>query len=252
MENNFIAPESRVLLVGASSDIGLGLIPRLASAPISLGLHFFSSENLFPSYQEEHFPSKIQLFQKNLDSAEASIQLVEEFCQWAGGIDILIQLSGTITKITSWQEITPQEWDRDLTINCSSPFFLARTAINQMTRGGKIVLMSTASATHGGGPTSFAYGVAKAGIEAITRGLAKFAAPKNILVNAIRPGFIKTRFHSEKAGKSSEDLQKRVKSIPLGREGKPKDVDELIFFLISSANEFITGECIGVTGGDFL
>ena len=112
--------------------------------------------------------------------------------------------------------------------------------------------MSTASAAHGGGQDTLAYGVAKAGIECLIKGLAKGGAAHNILVNALAPGFIDTRFHKYNLGRSKELMNQRARLVPLKRAGRPEDVAHMAEFLLSEGGNFITGEVITISGGDWL
>jgi NAD(P)-dependent dehydrogenase (short-subunit alcohol dehydrogenase family) len=171
---------------------------------------------------------------------------------WAGGIDALVQLTGNIHRAVPWAELTEEDWGFDLGANLVMPFFLAARAIHHMKEGGRIVLTGTASASHGGGSTSLAYGAGKAGIECITKRLARDCAGRNILVNAVAPGFILTKFHTERMGRSREELEGREKLVPLGRAGTPAEVAATILFLLSDGAGYITGQVIAVSGGDFL
>ena len=113
-------------------------------------------------------------------------------------------------------------------------------------------MTSTASATHGGGTTSLAYGIAKAGVECMVKGLARDCAKHNILVNAIAPGFIMTKFHTERMKRSSEQLKERIELIPLKRAGTVREIAGVILFLLSEDASYITGQVITVSGGDWL
>jgi 3-oxoacyl-[acyl-carrier protein] reductase len=97
-----------------------------------------------------------------------------------------------------------------------------------------------------------AYGVARAGIECLTKGLAREGAPYNILVNCVAPGFIDTKFQTTDAGKTKEEYERRMKLVPLKRAGRPEEVATVILYLLSDWSSFITGECIAVSGGDWL
>ena len=118
--------------------------------------------------------------------------------------------------------------------------------------GGKIILMSTASAKHGGGRTTMGYGVSKAGVEALTKGLAREGAKHNILVNAIAPGLINTRFHKERAGRTSAEIKKRIKFSKLNRLGQPREIATIINNLLSEDVNYMTGEVISISGGDWI
>ena len=133
------------------------------------------------------------------------------------------------------------------------PFFLAQRAILHMKNsGGRIVMTSTVSAAHGGGSTSLAYGVAKAGVECIIKGLARDCAKYNILVNAIAPGFFLTKFHTEKMERTKEQVQERIKLIPLRRAGTTEELARTVMYLLSEGASYITGQVIAISGGDLL
>ena len=114
--------------------------------------------------------------------------------------------------------------------------------------GGKIINISSIAAKYGGSTRSLHYGASKAALEAVTIGLARAGAPHNILVNAVRGGYIDTPAQHRLS--SQKDLAERVKRIPLQRAGQPEDIASMVVFLASGAGDFITGEIMSVTGGD--
>jgi len=240
----------KILIVGASSDIAGALNGPLVKEGNVVGLHYRGNTAALRRFKEGKLLKK---FQANLVSANACFRLVDDFVAWAGGIDCLIQLSGDIKEPIHWEGITEEHWNHDLKTNLVMPFFLAQRAIRHMKKsGGRIVLTSTASAGHGGGSTSMAYGVAKAGIECMVKGLARDCAQYNILVNAVAPGFIRTKFHTEKMKRSDKQLDDRARLIPLKRAGTPEEMAGVILFLLSGQSSYITGQVLAVSGGDWL
>ncbi|GER94609.1 NAD(P)-dependent oxidoreductase [hot springs metagenome] len=240
----------RILIVGASSDIATSLNKMLVEADAIIGFHFYSNKSALRKYKES---KNVRFFQKNLSFSNACYELVDQFVEWANGIDCLVQLSGDIKEPIHWEKLKEKHWWYDLNSNLIMPFFLAQRAISHMKeKGGRVILMSTASATHGGGATSMPYGVAKAGIECMVKGLARDCARYNILVNAIAPGFIKTKFHTEKMKRTDEQLRKRAELIPLKRPGTTEEIAGAILFLLSDHSSYITGQTIAVSGGDWL
>ena len=240
----------RILIVGASSDLAADLNRQLLARGAKLGLHYNKNKKSLDEYRDS---SLVKKFKKNLQSAASCRELVDDFVAWVGGIDCLVQLSGDINRAIHWDRLTEKDWKYDLDMNLVMPFFLAKRAIYHMKpHGGRIVLISTASASHGGGRTSLAYGIAKGGIESLVKALARDCAKYNILVNAIAPGFIQTKFHTKKMHKTKRELSQRANLIPLKRSGTRKEFAGVVSFLLSDQSSFITGETITVSGGDWL
>lgn len=250
-----VAAGTRILIAGASSDIGKSLIRLLASADTVIGAHYHRNRQALEEslWEGRGGRPSVTLYEGDLASQAACHQLVDDFVATAGGIDALVQLTGDVADPRSWEGLTERAWLADLNVNLSGPFFLAQRAMKHMKRrGGRIVFTSTASARHGGGATSIAYGVAKAGIECLTKGLAREGAPYNVLVNAVAPGLIDTQFHTKRMKRNAGALRERTNKVPLKRAGKPEDVASMIAYLLSPAGNFITGECICISGGDWL
>lgn len=247
----------RVLLVGASGGIGRAVLQLLGASDVTMGLHYFKGKKALDEALQgkKRSAAQVRLFQADLSVAENARKLIDSFVNWAGGIDVLIQLSGGIANPVSWEELNESDWRADLELNLTSTFFLAQPALVQMQlqgTGGRIILIGTASASHGGGRDTIAYGISKAGVESLTKGLARQGAPSNVLVNAILPGFIDTGFQQRHTSRTPADLEHRVSLIPLKRSGTPMEVAGLIAFLASPWGSYITGECIAVSGGDWL
>jgi len=240
----------RILIVGASSDLATDLNQTLCARGAKLGLHYNNNKKALSKYRESGLLRK---FKKNLNSAISCRKLVDDFVGWAGGIDAIVQLSGNINRPIHWEKLTEKDWKFDLEMNLIMPFFLARWAADHMkSKGGRIVLISTASAAHGGGSTSLAYGAAKNGIECLAKALARDCAKYNILVNVVAPGFIQTKFHTKKMKKTKRQLEQRAKLVPLKRSGTKREFAGAVNFLLSDDSAFITGETITVSGGDWL
>jgi len=242
---------SRILIVGASGGIGQALIRLMLQGPSCvLGAHFSSSSLVLQSPDAEHAIIKLQSI---LQSDEDCCNLVDTFVKQAKGISALVVLCGGISKNEHWKNLTERDWKTDIDLNLNIPFFLSRAAMRRMERkGGSIVLMGTESSLHGGSPTSFSYGVAKRGIECLVQGLAREGAKSNILVNGVRPGFIRSGFHERWQDKTEDDLIKREEIILLKRAGCPEEVAALIIYLLSGWSQFITGQMFAITGGDWL
>lgn len=250
IKNSNFLNNKRILIVGASGDIGVTLLNMLIDQNAILGAHYYKNKKALLRYSKT---KNFKIFQKNLSSEKSCFDLIEDFVSWAGGIDFLVQLSGDIHRPIIWEKLSYKDWKYDLDINLVMPFFLAQKAIQYMkANGGRIIFTSTASAAHGGGNMSMAYGTAKAGIECITKGLARECAKYNILVNAIAPGFIHTKFHSLRMKRTEKDIQERLLLTPLKRGGTTTEVAGTVMFLLSEFSSYMTGQIITLSGGDWL
>jgi 3-oxoacyl-[acyl-carrier protein] reductase len=241
----------RVLVTGASSGIGACTAELFASYGATVGIHFNTSDKDAKNLERkisDRFSSPV-LIKADLLNPDEMNRVVQTFIDSIGGIDVLVNSAGAIIGTHHFSEMNDESWDKTLNLNLKAPFFLAKSAFSDMMThgGGRIISISSIAAKYGGSASSIHYGAAKAGIEAVTRTLAREGAPYNILVNAIEPGVIETKFH-KKIGRSS--LEERVKTIPMKRVGKPLDVARLCVFLASEAGDYITGQVYGVTGGD--
>lgn len=238
----------KTLVVGASSGIGQVFINEFRGSCNFLGCHYSSGEKFTDS--------DLIGIKKKITNADDCHQLVDEYCDRAGGIDALVILIGGISNYAHWLELAEEDWNNDIFLNLSAPFFLAQRALQNMKKysndGGSIVFFSTESAIHGGGAKSLGYGVAKRGIECLVQGVAREAAKSNITVNAIRPGFIESGFHERWQGANQNSIKERINLIPLKRGGTPEEVSFLIRYLISSQARYITGQVLPITGGDWL
>ncbi len=167
-----------------------------------------------------------------------------------GRIDILVNNAGIIRRGTI-ETVTEEDWDRVIEVNLKGTFNCCKAVVETMKsqRYGKIVNVSSIAGKLGDITSAPGYGPSKAGIDALTKTLARQLAPYGINVNAVSPHAIET----EMSAQWSEEKRKEVvASIPLGRLGKPEDVAEAVLFLASDEASFITGEILDVNGGALM
>lgn len=189
------------------------------------------------------------VFQADLRRPDSAPALLRAFIREFGGIDVLINNAGAVIGPRHALKLRAADWEQTMALNATTPFFLAQQAMLAMRAqgtGGKIINISSISAAYGGSPVSLHYAAAKAALEAATVGLARLGAP-DVLVNAIRAGFIATAFHRRMGRRA---LAGRITRIPLRRAGQPDDIAQAALYVASCAGDFITGATLTVSGGD--
>jgi len=165
-----------------------------------------------------------------------------------GGVDILVNNAG-ITRDTLFLRMKLEDWQKVLDINLTGAFLVTKQVVRYMTkkRWGRIINISSVVGFTGNvGQVN--YSTTKAGLIGFTKSLAKELAPRNVLVNAVAPGFIETDMTETLKEEIKEEYKKQ---IPLGRFGKPEEVARVVLFLASPMADYITGETIHVNGGMF-
>lgn len=162
-----------------------------------------------------------------------------------GKIDILVNCAG-ICQIKNIEDITEKEWDKVMSVNLKGTFLICQSTLKKMKKykKGKIVNIASLAGEVGGIMVGANYAASKAGIICLTKSLAKYAAPYNINVNSISPGFINTEM--------TKDFGYNPDSVPLGRVGTSEEVSDVILFLCSDAARYITGANIDVNGGVYM
>jgi NAD(P)-dependent dehydrogenase (short-subunit alcohol dehydrogenase family) len=161
--------------------------------------------------------------------------------------DILINNAGT-NKIDSLEDITVQDWQRIQDVNLRGPFLASQALARGMIKKkwGRIVNISSVFGIVSK-DKRLAYTTSKSGLIGMTKNMALELAPHNILVNAVSPGFIDTELTRSILGK--DGVQEMISKVPLARLGQSQDVANLVLFLSSTSNNFITGENVVIDGG---
>jgi 3-oxoacyl-[acyl-carrier protein] reductase len=177
--------------------------------------------------------------------------LVEQVVARLGGVDLLINDAGIYPR-SPFLELAEEEWDRVLATNLKGTFLCSQAAARVMVTqgsGGRIVNMASRAAfdSH---PRGAHYSASKAGIVALTRGMAKELAPHHITVNVIAPGVTNTRMPRQ--GRSEESVLGLAERIPLGRLAEPEDMVPTLLFLVGETGAYITGQTYHVNGGDLM
>jgi 3-oxoacyl-[acyl-carrier protein] reductase len=174
-------------------------------------------------------------------------RMIDEVQRVFGRIDILVNNAGIIRRGTI-ETVTEEDWDRVMAVNLKGPFNCSKAVVDIMKKQGygKIVNVSSIAGKMGDITSAPGYGPSKAGLDALTKTLARQLAGYGIHVNGVAPHAIETEMSAEWPPEKRKAI---VDAIPLNRLGKPEDVAEAALFLASDAAAFITGEILDVNGG---
>lgn len=171
--------------------------------------------------------------------------------EW-GRLDILVNNAGGSPTQAPLVDLPREEWDNTLALNLTAVWNCTRVAAKLMNDGGRVVNVSSIAAARIV-PGSGHYSAAKRGVNSLTESFAYELAPR-IRVNAVLPGLVPTDIVMESLQLTPEDLPALEKTlkIPAGRLGRPEDLGNAILFFASPATEWVTGECISISGGGNL
>lgn len=240
---------SKVALVtGATRGIGKQIAITLAKEGYDIAINYRKdNEELQNTKKEiESTGRKCLAVQGDVSSFEDSEKFVKEVLEEYGQIDVLVNNAG-ITRDGLLMRMKKEDFESVLDTNLVGTFNVTRNVIGAMTkaRSGRIINVSSVVGVSGNaGQTN--YSASKAGIIGFTKSLAKEVASRNILVNAVAPGFIETSMTEVLKDEQKENI---AKTIPLKRMGKVEDVANVVKFLASEDSSYITGQVINIDGG---
>ena len=236
----------KILITGASGGIGSSLVETfnaLGAEVVASGTNIDKLNNLKKKFSNLHIePFKLQDHEK----IENFIEKVDERLN---GLEILINNAG-ITLDSLALRLTEENWKKVIDINLTSTFLMCKYAIKKMLKKkyGKIINI-TSIVGHTGNVGQANYAASKAGIVGFSKSLAQEYAKKNININCVSPGFIKT----DMTEKINEEFKKLLLSkIPSGNLGTAEDVSNCVAFLASDMSKYINGETIHVNGGMYM
>lgn len=240
------------VITGGSRGIGREIALRLGEAGCNVLINYASNDNAAREVLDSLRFFNIRAFSCKGDVAKPDVagKMITLALEKFESIDILINNAG-IWEQGAIGEVDYGHWRRVITANLDSVFNCCNNIVPRMIeqKSGKIINISSRSARKGE-KNSAAYVASKSAIIGFTRSLAKEVGKYNINVNCIAPAWITTDM-TEKYLERENNEQNILKNIPLGRIGLPRDVADVALFLASDLSNYITGETIFLTGGDF-
>ena len=239
--------ENNIIVTGATGGIGNSIVKKLYDAGANILATGTKSEKL------EELKKKfegIKILKFDISQTDNLENFIEDATKQIGGkLDCLVNNAG-ITQDNLAIRMSIQEWKKVIDINLTSTFLISRFAIKKMLKNkkGKIINI-TSVVGHTGNLGQTNYTASKAGIVAMSKSLAIEYAKKNININCISPGFIKTAMTDKIDEKFKEVI---ISKIPSARLGEPEDIANAVIFLASSYSDYINGETLHVNGGMYM
>ena len=239
--------DKNIIVTGASGGIGNSIIKKLSEAGANIlasGTKIEKLEELKKNYK------KIKILRFDISQNEKIEEFIDNATKDLGGnLDCIVNNAG-ITQDNLAIRMSLEEWQKVIDINLTSTFLMSKFAIKKMlkNKSGKIVNI-TSVVGHTGNLGQANYTASKAGIIAMSKSLAIEYAKKNINVNCISPGFIKTVMTDKIDEKFKEVI---ISKIPSARLGEPDDIANAVLFLTSDLSNYINGETLHVNGGMYM
>lgn len=250
-KGQFSLEGKKVLVTGGSRGIGLSIAMRLAEAGASdIAICARKEPGLMEAKEKiEGAGAKVLAVPAHLAKVEEIDNLFSEISQKFKNLDILVNNMGMNIFTPSLVDADLSLWDKIMDSNLKSLFLVSQRAARMMkdAGGGKIINISTVAARKAT-PGLGIYGIAKAGVEMLTKVLAVELAPFDIQVNAIALAMIRTKF-SEPLWSNPDILKQVEMSNPSGRIGEPEEVTGAVLYLASESSSFVTGSVLMVDGG---
>ncbi len=243
-----------VLVTGASSGIGAAVARVFADQGAHLALHWHGNQGPAQALLAhiEAAGGTGALVQADLTRAGEPRHVVEEAARALQGLDILINIAGSLVSRRPFLEADDAWLDSVFNLNARAVVGTCQAAVPYLVGrgGGAIINVGSIAGLDGGGPGAGIYGSAKAFVHNLTRHLARELAPQNIRVNTVAPGVVATAFH---AATPPERMEAMRRSVPLGRLGAPGDcVGAFLFLASQELSGYITGQIIHVNGGQVM
>lgn len=235
-----------VIVTGGSRGIGASIVKELANSGYTVVLNYNKSENEAYKIKNELIEQgrEVEIFKADVRKKEEVKSLIDFSISKFGKIDVLVNNAG-ICQTKLFTDITEEDWNNMLQTNLTSAFYTTQEVLKYMIpkKEGCIVNISSIYGITGAS-CEVHYSVAKAGLDGMTKSLAKELGPSNIRVNSVAPGLIETDMNSYL---TYDEINELKDEIPLERMGKPEEIASCVKWLIE--NNYTTGQVIPVNGG---
>ena len=239
------------LVTGGGRGIGRGIALEFAREGADVAINYRRDAAAAEATAAEirALGRRAALFQADIGDREAVDTMVAKAVEFLDGLDIAVANAGVAARVAAVADVDPAEWRRVLTTDLDGAFWTARAVVpHVLARKGTVLFVSSIGADMAG-PGGAPYHVAKAGVNALMKVLAREVAHAGVRVNCIAPGLVRSemgerllRFHGDVV----------LQSIPLGRAGELVDIGRAAVFLASEDASWITGKILRVDGGAYI
>ena len=240
------------LVTGGSRGIGRGIALELAREGANVAVNYRRDEAAAAETVAaiEAMGCRAIALQADVAEWEEVSQMAEKAVAAFGHLDIVVANSGVASRVQPVWEMDVDHWHKVIGVNLHGVFFTCKATAKHLVerKKGNIILISSIGADTCA-PFGAPYYVAKAGVNALTKSLAKECAPAGVRVNCIAPGLIATDMGDRLMKFYGEAI---LSGIPLGRPGRPDEIGKMAAYLASEDASFITGKIIRMDGGAFM
>ena len=234
-----------VFVTGSSKGIGKGIATEFAKKGYIVVLNCKNSvEKMMETARELEKYTDVMTIQCDVSNYDNAKKAIDSIVEKYGRIDVLINNAG-IDKIQLVTEVTKKDWDEIINTNLYGTFYISQQAAKNMIQNkqGKIINISSIWGQIGAS-MEVVYSISKAGVDGLTKALAKELGPSGIQVNSIAPGFIKTEMNSNF---NEQEINEIKDEIPLQKLGECTDIARCVKWLIE--DNYVTGQVIAINGG---
>ena len=236
------------LITGGTRGIGKAIAIKFAQNGYNLVLNYVSDRTNLEELENEfkEYNIEVLFIKTDVSNFEDCENMAKQAIAKFGKIDVLVNNAG-ITKDSLLLRMTPEDFEKVININLKGTFNVTKSIVPYMMkkRTGKIVNISSVVGVSGNAGQCN-YAASKAGIIGFTKSIAKELGSRNILVNAVAPGFIETQMTENLKEEMKQEISK---TIPLKRMGSSEEIANSVYFLAGEENTYITGQVLNVDGG---
>jgi NAD(P)-dependent dehydrogenase (short-subunit alcohol dehydrogenase family) len=239
---------SLTVVTGGGRGIGAATAVRLASDGHDLVLGYASDAGAAEATAERVRDLGVSCRVVQADVTDpAQVDALFDATAEEGRVTGLVNNAGATLHIGDLADTPVEIITQVVALNLTGAILVARRAVRDMTEGGAIVNVSSGAATLGSAHEYVHYAAAKAGVDALTVGLAQEVAPRGIRVNGVAPGLVRTDIHA--AAGDPDRLERVASAVPMGRAGEPSEIAEAIAWLLGDSCPYATGATLRVAGG---